>query len=454
MTVNLDIVPAFLPLYQEAYNSKIRYFFQWGGRGGAKSIQMGDCLLNLGLKHRERILCAREVQKSIKDSVHSLLKDRIEELGLNKVYEVFNTEIRSLNKTLFLFSGVSSVTEQQIKSYYKINRMWFEEAQAASVDSLRILLPTIREPNSKLYFTYNRTAPLDPVHHLFNSFRTKKEKMRYTLPNGKKFHWYLHRSSEAIGIEIQHDGNPFFPKVLEQERKHDKKNLDHQEYMHIWEGMPRPQPKDAILSVSAVMAAMERKPDDVGQWSIGVDVARNGKDGVEIAVKRGHTVKEIREFRNSDSSQIMRIHDTGMRVLAALPFDDKSIPIIVDDTGLGGGLTDWLIERGYHAIGVNFQQQAKDNNRYVNAISEMWFNFASLVDKLSLPYDNILLEDLTNRSEGLRDTRGRRRVESKDKFKERFGRSPDKADALLLACYHSVVKKAGEAVATLNYNIF
>lgn len=458
MTIDINLVPAFAPFYEEAFNRKIRYFFTFGGRGGAKSLQIGDLFLTLGAANNEKYLCTREVQKSIEDSVYSLLKERIEthgneEYGFSNIYKILKTSIKSNTGTEFIFSGLSSVTEQSIKSKHGINRCWVEEAQAVSQESLRILLPTIREDNSKIYFSYNRTGPMDPVHFLFNSYKMKRDKMRYTDPDGNKYYWYLHRCGEAIGIEINWDGNPFFPVVLDHERKRDQASLSDAEYNHIWGGLPRPQQKDAILSLSSVLAAMEKKPDDVGHWSIGVDVARNGKDGVVVVVKRGLSVKKIIEYKNENPEDIMRIHETGTRVLKALPFEDSTIPIYVDDTGLGGGLTDWLIERDYMAIGVNFQQKANDQDRYTNAISEMWFNMQNIIDNLSLPYDNILLEELTNRSEDTRDTRGRRRVESKDKFKEKFGRSPDRADAVLLACY-SQAARTGERMVAIEQNIF
>ena len=148
----------------------------------------------------------------------------------------------------------------------------------------------------------------------------------------------------------------------------------------------------------------------------------------------------------------MRTEDTVKRVIAALPIDDVSIPIYVDDTGLGGGVTDGLLALGYNAIGINFQQSANDPDRYVNAISEMWFNLAMHIDEYSLPYDEELLEELTNRAETLRDNRGRRRVEPKEIFKAKMGRSPDKADSLMLACYD--VSNVGEAIGTLSHSIY
>jgi len=98
-------------------------------------------------------------------------------------------------------------------------------------------------------------------------------------------------------------------------------------------------------------------------------------------------------------------------------------------------VTDILIRDGYTVAPVNFAQAAVDSDFYKNAASEMWFNFATQIDQISMPNDIELIEELTGRREGRRDSKGRRTVEPKDEFIKRVGRSPDKADALLLAFY-------------------
>jgi hypothetical protein len=100
-----------------------------------------------------------------------------------------------------------------------------------------------------------------------------------------------------------------------------------------------------------------------------------------------------------------------------------------------GGVTDILLDHGYTVAPVNFAQAAVDSDHYANAAAEMWFNFATKIDDVEIPGDVDLIEELTGRREGRRDSKGRRTVEKKDDFIKRVGRSPDKADALLLAFY-------------------
>ena len=432
--LDIEIVPAFLPLYENADNPAIRYFFSWGGRGGAKSYQYGDFLIIEGRSETARYLMTREIQDSIKDSVHALLKGRITGFEMFD-YKITDVNIRhKLSKTEFIFSGLSTVTEEQVKSYYDIKRCWVEEAQSITNKSLSILTPTIRAEGSQIYFSYNRKAKLDPVHALFLRHDTKKERMRFTDPDGNKYYWYLHRGDGVIGIEINYDGNPLFPEVLERERRLDKKTLPSDEYLHKWEGQPEPQPVDAIINADDCLSAMKRKVSDRGLVEIGADVARGGKDRVVIYKRKGLKVFPPKVYKNLSKNEKMRTWQTAERIMREAD-NDKAVLLKVDDTGLGGGVTDELEKQGFSVIPVNFQQRAVDEDRYVNAISEMWFTFSKIINDIELPYDLELLEELTNRSEGKRDNKGRRRVESKDDFIERMGRSPDKADALLLTFY-------------------
>ena len=120
-----------------------RYKVLYGGRGGAKSWGIARTLLVLGASKPIRILCAREIQKSINESVHQLLKDQIQALGLSDFYEVLNNEIRGKNGTLILFAGLKH-NVHNIKSKEGVDICWVEEAQTVSRTSWDTLIPTIR----------------------------------------------------------------------------------------------------------------------------------------------------------------------------------------------------------------------------------------------------------------------------------------------------------------------
>ena len=201
-----------------------RYKFIRGGRGSGKSWGVARALLIKGASKNERVLCTREVQKSIKQSVHQLLKDQIESLGLSSFYEILETEIRGRNGTRFYFSGLSDQTADTIKSFEGCTIVWCEEAQTITERSWRILTPTIRAEGSEIWATYNPELESDITHKMAT---TEK-------PTG------------TISIEMNYNDNPWFPAVLEQERQDAELRLKPEVYAHIWEGKCKPAVEGAI----------------------------------------------------------------------------------------------------------------------------------------------------------------------------------------------------------------
>lgn len=173
-----------------------RYKVAWGGRGGSKSWAFARALLILGAEKPLRILCAREVQKSIKDSVHKLLSDQIQMLGLGSVYEVLQNEIRGKNGTEFIFSGLSNQTAEATRSFEKIDYCWAEEANKISRRSWDLLLPTIRAEGSEIWISLNPELDTDETWQRF-------------IEN---------KPHNAYVQEINYMDNPWFPAVLEDER--------------------------------------------------------------------------------------------------------------------------------------------------------------------------------------------------------------------------------------------
>ena len=131
-----------------------RYKVGKGGRSGTKSWGFARALLVKGFETPLRILCAREIQKSIKESVHQLLKDQVENLGLAGFYDVLNNEIRGRNGTLFSFVGLSALTVYSIKSYENYDICWTAEAALITKRSWAILLPTIRKEGSEIWVSF------------------------------------------------------------------------------------------------------------------------------------------------------------------------------------------------------------------------------------------------------------------------------------------------------------
>jgi phage terminase large subunit len=126
-----------------------RYKVARGGRGSSKSWSIARALLLMGAQRPLRVLCTREVQKSIQQSVYQLLKDQIASLGLGAAYDPMATEIRGKNGTQFLFSGLSDMTAESLKSFEGIDIVWVEEAQSVTKNSWDILIPDFLQPAAR-----------------------------------------------------------------------------------------------------------------------------------------------------------------------------------------------------------------------------------------------------------------------------------------------------------------
>ncbi len=203
--------------------SPSRYKVAHGGRGSAKSWSFARALLIQGAQQPLRILCTREVQKSIKDSVHRLLSDQIQALGLGAIYEVLETEIRGRNGTLFLFAGLAQHTVESIKSFEAIDRVWVEEAQSVSKRSWDVLIPTIRREGSEIWISFNPELETDETYRRF----------------------VANPPANAIVRQINWRDNPWFSAVLEQEREESLRR-DPIDYENIWEGKPKRVAEGAI----------------------------------------------------------------------------------------------------------------------------------------------------------------------------------------------------------------
>ena len=222
------------------------YKISYGGRGGSKSWNYARALLILGSLKPVRILCAREVQKSIKDSVHKLLSDQIQRLGLGSFYEVLQNEIRGANGTEFIFTGLSNQTAESVKSFENIQYCWCEEAHKISRRSWDVLLPTIRADASEIWISLNPELDTDETWKRFVE----------SPPKG------------AYVQEINYKDNPWFPKVLEEQRLEMLRQVDkgirtEDDYNNIWEGQCKVVVDGAIFSAELTKLKAEGRLTDV-----------------------------------------------------------------------------------------------------------------------------------------------------------------------------------------------
>ena len=202
------------------------------------------------------------------------------------------------------------------------------------------------------------------------------------------------------------------------------------------------QASDTIIKLSQVIRMFENSLDpdfdDAGQIQAGVDVARGGADDTVFFKRKGLKIIGTEILPSVELSEKKSLVDQADKLCEFVDFK-KFVPIKIDDTGVGGGLTDIMESRGYTVVPVNFQSKANSEDDYPNVISEMWFTVASIIQEISCPENEIterLQIELVNRKNDGQDNRGRRVVESKKRYRERTGfQSPDMADAFLLAFY-------------------
>ena len=191
----------------------MRYKGAYGGRGGAKSHFFAEQVVLACLTRSVRVVCIREVQNTIKDSVRQLLVDKIVKYGLESLFGVFDSEIRGPNGSFVVFKGMQSYNAANIKSLEGFDIAWVEEAQTLSQNSLDLLIPTIRKDGSEIWFSWNPQYKTDPVDKFF----------RKNPP------------PEAISIKVNWSDNPWFPQVLRRQMLHDFL-LDEDKAEHIWNG--------------------------------------------------------------------------------------------------------------------------------------------------------------------------------------------------------------------------
>lgn len=194
-------------------SKKARYKVAYGGRGSAKSWTVARCLVLLALQSKVRILCTRQLQTSIKDSVHKLLSDSIQALGLDQFFDITRDAIRCTNnESEFIFKGIQN-NINEIKSIEGIDYCWVEEAQSVSTESWEILIPTIRKEGSEIWVTFNPDRDEDATFQRF---------IKNPPP-------------DSIVQLVNYNDNPWFTDVLRKEMEYCKE-IDQGKYEHIWLG--------------------------------------------------------------------------------------------------------------------------------------------------------------------------------------------------------------------------
>jgi len=193
--INIDIPEIFSPLLTQS----ARYKVFCSGRGAGKSWACARAAIIKAVSGKYRILACREVQSSIRESVHKLLCDTIQTMGLESMFDINEREIRChVTGSEFIFEGLWR-NSQRIKSLESIDICWIEEGQTISEESLRILIPTVRNPQSEFWIIFNPKYKTDPVYVRFVE----------------------NQPDNCILVKHSWRDNPYFPDVLRKEMEDD-----------------------------------------------------------------------------------------------------------------------------------------------------------------------------------------------------------------------------------------
>lgn len=257
MILQLKTPRIFLPLL-----SPSRYKGAWGGRGSGKSHFFAEAMIERALMiPGHRGVCIREVQKTLKDSSKRLIEDKLQALGLGERdgFKAFSDLIATPGDGIIVFQGMQDSNAESIKSLEGFMTAWTEEAQTLSARSLQLLRPTIRAPDSELWFSWNARRKSDPVDMMFRG---------PAAPTG------------SVVVLANWRDNPYFPAVLEQERL-DCMRLEPDQYGHIWEGEYAGILVGAYYAKSINVAKQERRigrvaADPLLPLQVAVDIGGTG----------------------------------------------------------------------------------------------------------------------------------------------------------------------------------
>ena len=209
MRLDIPTPRVFYPLLKPS-----RYKGAWGGRGSGKSHFFAESAIERSVINKTDIVCIREVQKSLKQSVKKLLEAKIESLNVGQYFDVQDSVIKSHNGGIIVFEGMQNHTAESIKSLEGFDVAWVEEAQSLSQRSLDLLRPTIRKPDSELWFSWNPKLDTDPVDALLRG---------ESPPPG------------SVVVKANYRDNPWLPQVLRDELEYDQRR-DPDKFAHIWLG--------------------------------------------------------------------------------------------------------------------------------------------------------------------------------------------------------------------------
>lgn len=407
----LDIPAKLLPLADPEVFNKYRIFLLEGGRGGSKSQTIARILLYLGSKYKLRVACGRETQNSISESVHALLADLITQYQLN--YEIQTARISHREKgTEFAFIGLREQGRFNIQGIEGVDILWVEEGQAITKPTMDIVLPTIRKAKSRIFVSMNRHLPNDPAYAML---KDRPDCLHININ-------YL--ENEHCTTELTNEANIC-------------KGMSEKDYRHIWLGEPLDMAEDALYAVSDFENGKRNAhilSPGYGVRVSGNDIARYGDDKCAVVALQQMGALHWEEVYCDEWDHRDLNYTTG-RILTTTN-EQKIDYAAIDEDGLGSGPFDTLTRGRQLDYFIGFRNPAigyQDNKSFGNVRTVNAYKVKDMLVKghLHIKTQKIIDECMTIKYTF--DHNQRRVLVSKDKMKKDGFKSPNLADALIMA---------------------
>jgi len=432
------------PALRSFWETKSRNKVLYGGRSSSKSHDACGRLVYITNKHKLKILCVRQFQNKITDSVYTLIKDKIEAFGVNDNFNIINNSIKcNITGSEFLFYGINRNIDE-IKSTENVDILYIEEAHNLTKEQWDILEPTIRKENSEVWVVFNPNLATDFVYDRF---------VVNTPPN-------------TIVRHINYNENPFLSKTMSDIIENAKKE-DYEEYKHIYLGNPRTDDDDSIIKRTWIMAAIDSHKkmniEPSGIKIIGFDVADSGDDKNASVVRYGPLATTIKEWQGKE-------HEIGKSAIKVYnEANDIGAEVIYDSIGVGAAIGSKFKEINdnsqtnvlFHKFNAGekvrhpdrlYMPKVKNKDFFANLKAQTWWNIA---DRFKATYNAVvngepieedelisidsgiesiekLIQELTIPRKDY-DNFGRVKVESKKDLAKRGIKSPNIADAFIMA---------------------
>ena len=344
--------------YRTVFRQETTYFVAEGGRGSGKTFTFIDALVVEASIRPVRILCTRELQNSIEESVKAEIEAAIFARGLERYFKILKTEISAPNGSKFIFKGIKN-NINNLKSISDVDIVLCEEAESITKNSWSKLLPSIR-PRKE--FGLRGKRPINII--IFNPDDELDDTYQRFVVNPPP---------RTITKKINWSDNKYFPPNLEEMRLHSLKTRPLKDHDHDWEGKPKSADADVIIDREWVRAARfaSKHPEFIktGDKVVAYDPAGQGRDSNAVVGADGNTVNMVDDWVSSIDLREASSRAYGHAVSAGAKR-------FVYDTcgGLGDGVSVFvsdsksaIIEDLNSRIGRNQEQRRQD---HIDLVSE------------------------------------------------------------------------------------